>query len=1054
MSNARMPAVSRETALAVAPDAASAKAAEKLAVPGLWPMTGGDDDALWGECTGSGKTPYRVVVARADHATTCSCPSRKFPCKHAIGLLLLAAAASGLPFGSGTDADGEPPAWATAWLNRRAARTTAAASRATQATAAPAPERAAAAARREATREARVDAGVAELRRWLADLAAGGLGAAQLKPAAWWEATAARMVDAQAPGLADVIRAMAEIATTAAGPPDWPSRLTDRLGLLHLLCEGWTRRVELPADLVAVLRDRVGFTVPTAAVLAGERVVGGVDVLGARTFMAGKVQGRRQWLRLVDSARSAVVLDFAVAGQSMLPALPAGSRVHAELAPYPGRLPVRMVIAATAGAHEAEGLAPTGTASYASTWREALADLASTLAGDPFVDVVVVTVRDVTVLPPIDADLETMRGGGWLLRDRVGEALPLAADATPEWGWQMLAVGGGRGLDVVAEWDSFALTPLTATPSRDLERPAGITAPGGEPAIDPSAGNAIPVPTPRCPVPTPGWADLVDAAVVGADRRPPPTIPCLPDPADRPAIDGLNESDGLGGSEAARRLLRLAALAAVTRRAGQLPGDAAAVAAPPAAPVDEPPPCPRAAALTLTTELSAADTAALEEWLDLLAEGGWRPPDSLLCPLINLGRRSVAIRGRLGRILGPRGRWFAALHPDGGWAAITNPAGWSTATAPARRSLINALRQRDPAVAVGLLRDATGSAPSPADQPFAPFRTASGAERLGFIEALRVGLGPWDEELLEAALDDRRADVRAAAVGVLLMLPDTRFEARAAARTAETIVVSRRKLRIRPPTLCTQEMTRDGISITDGQARQPRDSISDVYARLLASELNRVDPRLWTERTGLSPERFLSAKVVWEPTATPASISIPECLIQPVIRHRNAEWALALIPRVGPNHQAMLIDCLAEPDRTRALNVALNVMPNVAPKSVWSRSGRPDRAGDPRRERSMTILAAVSGRWSAEFTRAAGSTLAALFSEPIDDPGAGARAQARERALLTGVAHRLHPDVGLPDLDPATIRTEMFADHQRLVATISDRRTRRDTLLSRSGHPS
>ena len=38
---------------------------------------------------GSGKTPYQVSIDLAGPAYRCSCPSRKFPCKHALALLLL-----------------------------------------------------------------------------------------------------------------------------------------------------------------------------------------------------------------------------------------------------------------------------------------------------------------------------------------------------------------------------------------------------------------------------------------------------------------------------------------------------------------------------------------------------------------------------------------------------------------------------------------------------------------------------------------------------------------------------------------------------------------------------------------------------------------------------------------------------------------------------------------------------------------------------------------------------------------------------------------------------
>ena len=50
-----------------------------------------DETILFGQCQGSGKEPYRCSsdFARPEQPThRCSCPSRQFPCKHCIGLML------------------------------------------------------------------------------------------------------------------------------------------------------------------------------------------------------------------------------------------------------------------------------------------------------------------------------------------------------------------------------------------------------------------------------------------------------------------------------------------------------------------------------------------------------------------------------------------------------------------------------------------------------------------------------------------------------------------------------------------------------------------------------------------------------------------------------------------------------------------------------------------------------------------------------------------------------------------------------------------------------
>ncbi len=49
-----------------------------------------DQTLIWGECAGSGKNPYLCSADYIDEHNPvfrCNCPSRQFPCKHALGLL-------------------------------------------------------------------------------------------------------------------------------------------------------------------------------------------------------------------------------------------------------------------------------------------------------------------------------------------------------------------------------------------------------------------------------------------------------------------------------------------------------------------------------------------------------------------------------------------------------------------------------------------------------------------------------------------------------------------------------------------------------------------------------------------------------------------------------------------------------------------------------------------------------------------------------------------------------------------------------------------------------
>jgi len=99
----------------LSPDQASLNAAKKLLNPKKWPLRGKNAsvNTIWGQCQGSGANPYYTMADVADHGYKCTCPSRKFPCKHVLALLWQF---------SEQDSDfteGSPPDWVNEWLGRR-----------------------------------------------------------------------------------------------------------------------------------------------------------------------------------------------------------------------------------------------------------------------------------------------------------------------------------------------------------------------------------------------------------------------------------------------------------------------------------------------------------------------------------------------------------------------------------------------------------------------------------------------------------------------------------------------------------------------------------------------------------------------------------------------------------------------------------------------------------------------------------------------------------------------------------------------------------------------
>ncbi len=344
--------------LALAPDVPSQRAAQSLASGRSWPLTGaGEPHALWGECMGSAAATYRSVVDLTGPACQCSCPSRKFPCKHALALLLL--------WADGSVKDGaDPPDWAARWLAGRAAT----------ANHGPAKEPAdpGAARRRAQQREQRVETGLAELDRWLRDQVRQGLAASQQSGYKHWDDIAARMVDAQAPGLAERLRALAAVPYSG---PGWDGRLLAEYALLRLLAVAYGRQADLAPPLRDTVRSRIGFTVRQADVLAaGPLVRDRWQVLASRDLDRDRLRTRRVWLRGNTTGRYALVLSFAAAGQSLDDSLTVGTGADAELVLYPAAVPLRALVA---NRHDEgpEGAPAGGTvAGLLSSWASALGE--------------------------------------------------------------------------------------------------------------------------------------------------------------------------------------------------------------------------------------------------------------------------------------------------------------------------------------------------------------------------------------------------------------------------------------------------------------------------------------------------------------------------------------------------------------------------------------------------------------------------------------------------------------------------------------------------------
>jgi hypothetical protein len=424
--------------LELAPDDSARKAAKALTSPRHWSAMGSTETLVWGKCQGSGKDPYQVSVDLNGPAFRCTCPSRKFPCKHGVALLLLWSANDG----SVADA-AQPEAFAEEWATDRADKDAA-----KQEKAAKKAERIAsgdeigdptARAKREAQRASNIDAGLEEFDRWICDLVRQGLAGARAKPYSFWDQAAARLVDAQAPALAERVR---EIGGEVLRREDWVPYLLTELARMSTLVQAWQGRAELDEVAVAELRTRLGWSRSAEDVRAGEVVRDRWVVVGRRQDGNERVRSQRTWLWGTTTAQWALLLDFAVGGGAFGLAYVTGGVLDAGVVFYPGVNPRRAIVV--------DGdVTDQTTALPLETVSAALVCVSAGLARDPWMVQMPVALGAVTV---------QHAGGGWAVADPDGCALPLHADFAP---WTLLAHAGSEPCDLFAEWHEGGLIPVT-----------------------------------------------------------------------------------------------------------------------------------------------------------------------------------------------------------------------------------------------------------------------------------------------------------------------------------------------------------------------------------------------------------------------------------------------------------------------------------------------------------------------------------------------------------------------------------------------------------------
>ncbi|MBM3792463.1 MAG: hypothetical protein FJW31_00020 [Acidobacteria bacterium] len=275
----------------------------------------------------------------------------------------------------------------------------------------------------------------------------------------------------------------------------------------------------------------------------------------------------------------------------------------------------------------------------------------------------------------------------------------------------------------------------------------------------------------------------------------------------------------------------------------------------------------------------------LPEWLSLANEAGRRPAPERIPMLLDAATADRALRAAAAHAAGPIGVRLAELHEAWAWvraAGEANEALWETGRIDERLAVLRAVRAQDAEKSRAMI-DAIWS-------------SENADVRRQLIDALGgPALTMDDEPLLEAALDDRSVQVRAAASALLSTLPGTRLVARMRERIGARVTLKREGLLGRKRILDVELLEApDAAAQRDGLDKKPPAS-KELGARgwWTLTALSAIPPSEWCARFELQPADLVDAAVKgqWQPLFLSAWATA-------ACRYADATWLESLIPHM------------------------------------------------------------------------------------------------------------------------------------------------------------
>ncbi|MGE5334601.1 MAG: DUF5691 domain-containing protein [Nitrososphaerota archaeon] len=431
---------------------------------------------------------------------------------------------------------------------------------------------------------------------------------------------------------------------------------------------------------------------------------------------------------------------------------------------------------------------------------------------------------------------------------------------------------------------------------------------------------------------------LVNAALVGSARA--SLDEALPTGSPEGTLVGA-----LTAETVEQRLLLAAGVRAIYRLAGYMPARMDTPLEP--APAETKTVCPAPVADLIHQLFTSRAHDLLAEALERMNAARLILPPEMV-PLV-LDSATTAQRPLVAQVVGERGAWLGNFNAA--WAWVRNAQAhqldelptdadtiWQEGTSADRLQVLARWRATDPAKA--------------RDEIAAVWRQEKADFRAELVKALAARLAPDDEPLLESALDDRSASVRAIAQQLLARIPGSAYTRRAASRADALLALNRKKLVATPPAEHEKIWERDGIV---AKARQGTGERSWWLMQLIAV----TPPAHWVERFGMSPADLIAA------ATDEHGSDVLEGWSRAAVLYEAADWAAPLIAawskRLGKRHKGEI----SPQDMCEML---LPALPRAALEAMALRilehgESKQDIAWE-------TVVGALPRPWSAAFARA------------------------------------------------------------------------------------